>query len=295
MGRVGLRVSMKLLILGCGYTGTYLAHLALNQGVVVSATTRSGESDLTPCYAFCCTATEKVLPPPAAWAGVTHVLSSIPPTEQGADPVVTCLLPHLEQAGLEWFGYLSTTGVYGDTQGDWVDERTPTNATNERSQHRVAAEAAFLNAQLPTHIFRLPGIYGPGRSIFNRLQAGKARRIERPGHVFCRIHVEDIAQTLWASMQRPNPGSIYNVSDDEPTESSNLILEAAQLLGIDPSAAISFEEAQMNPMSLSFWQESRRVTNQKIKSELGIRLKYPTYREGLRGILSSGQAESERR
>lgn len=286
---------MKLLILGCGYTGSYLARLALRHNTAIAITTRSGQAPQgldIPCFAFCGGSSEHAQTElnPAALSGVTHVLSSIPPNQQGVDPVVTNLLPALEQAGLVWFGYLSTTGVYGDTQGAWVDEATPCNPGNERSQHRVAAEQAFLQAQLPTHIFRLPGIYGPGRSIFDRLQTGKVQRIERPGHVFCRIHVEDIAQTLWASMQQPHPGSIYNVSDDEPSEPSTLILEAAHLLGIDPPEAIPFEAAKMTPMSASFWRESRRVKNEKIKTELGVRLKYPTYREGLRAILQAQES-----
>lgn len=285
---------MKLLILGCGYTGSYLARLALRHNIAVVITTRSGQALdglEIPCFAFCGGPSEQSPTPlnPAALSGVTHVLSSIPPDEQGVDPVMTALLPTLEQAGLVWFGYLSTTGVYGDTQGTWVDEGTPVNPQNLRSQHRVAAEQAFLQAQLPAHIFRLPGIYGLGRSIFERLQTGKTRRIERPGHVFCRIHVEDIVQTLWTSMQQPNPGSIYNVSDDEPTEPSHLILEAAHLLGVEPPEAIPFEDAEMTPMSASFWRESRRVKNEKIKTELGVVLKYPTYREGLRAILQVAQ------
>jgi nucleoside-diphosphate-sugar epimerase len=289
---------MKLLILGCGYTGSYLARLAHRHNIAIGITTRSGQApdglDI-PCFAFSGGSLEQSPNPlnPAALSGVTHVLSSIPPNQQGVDPVVATLLPMLEQAGLVWFGYLSTTGVYGDTQGAWVDEATPVNPGNERSQHRVAVEQAFLQAQLPTHIFRLPGIYGPGRSIFERLRAATVQRIERPGHVFCRIHVEDIVQTLWASMQQPKPGSIYNVSDDEPTEPSNLILEAAHLLGVEPPKAISFEAAEMTPMSASFWRESRRVKNEKIKTELGVRLKYPTYREGLRGILQAQEASSE--
>lgn len=282
---------MKLLILGCGYTGSYLARFVLGQGIAIHVTTRSGQAPdriEAPCFAFRWESEgQQIELPPQALAGVTHILSSIPPDDQGVDPVIASLLPTLEQADLVWFGYLSTTGVYGDTGGDWVDETAPTKSDNARSQHRVAAEQAFLEAQLPTHIFRLPGIYGPGRSVFERLKQGKARRIERPGHVFCRIHVEDIVQTLWASMQHPNPGSIYNVSDNEPTESSNLILEAAQLLGMEPPEAIPFDAAEMSPMRASFWQESRRVANQKIKTELGVRLKYPTYREGLRDILSA--------
>lgn len=286
---------MKVLILGCGYTGSRLANFLINQGIPVAVTTRQGqppEHVNAPCYGFCCeTNGESTLPPPEALEDVTHVLSSIPPDHQGKDPVVACLMPALEQAELQWFGYLSTTGVYGDTQGAWVDETAAVNPQNQRSQHRVEAESACLNSKLPSHIFRLPGIYGPGRSIFDRLRAGTARRIDRPGHVFSRIHVEDIVRTLWTSMQQPNPNSIYNVADDEPTEPSNLIVEAAHLLSISPPESVPFEQANMSPMGASFWSECRRVANQKIKTELGVTLKYPTYREGLKAILQ-GQANT---
>jgi nucleoside-diphosphate-sugar epimerase len=279
---------MKVLILGCGYTGSRLARLLLEQEIPVCLTTRSGgpTSIHAPCFAF---SDDCPLLPDQALAGVTHVLHSIPPDAQGIDPVAVYLLPALEKAHLQWFGYLSTTGVYGDVQGAWVDEQTPTHPQQYRSEHRVAAEQKFLHA-LPTHIFRLPGIYGPGRSVFDRLRAGKAQRIARPGHVFSRIHVEDIVGTLWASMNRPNPSSIYNVADDEPTEPENLLLEASKLLGLTPPEAVPFEQAALSPMAATFWSECRRVSNQKIKTELGVVLKYPTYREGLKAILLESQA-----
>jgi len=284
---------MKVLILGCGYTGSRLARFLLAQNVVVAMTTRRGTVPggiPAACYAFDYESSEKLtLLPPEAWAGVTHVLNAIPPNDQGIDPVAACLIPALESAELRWFGYLSTTGVYGDSQGAWVNEATPVNPQSERSRHRVSAETAFLQSKLPTHVFRLPGIYGPGRSTLDRLRTGKARRIDKPGHVFCRIHVDDIVRTLWTSMQQPQPGSIYNVSDDEPTEPSNLIVEAAHLLGITPPPAIPFDPAKMSAMSASFWEESRRVSNQKLKTELGSLL-YPTYREGLRAILQEEAA-----
>jgi nucleoside-diphosphate-sugar epimerase len=280
---------MKVLILGCGYTGSRLARLLLEQEIPVCLTTRSGgpTSIHAPCFAF---SDDCPLLPDQALAGVTHVLHSIPPDAQGIDPVAVYLLPALEKAHLQWFGYLSTTGVYGDVQGAWVDEQTPTHPQQYRSEHRVAAEQKFLHAALPTHIFRLPGIYGPGRSVMDRLKAGKAQRIARPGHVFSRIHVEDIVGTLWASMNRPNPPSTYNVADDEPTEPENLLVEASKLLGITPPEAVLFEQAALSPMAATFWSECRRVSNQKIKTELGVVLKYPTYREGLKAILLESQA-----
>ncbi len=277
---------MKVLILGCGYTGSRLAYRLMNHKIPVCLTTRSGERPASidaPCFVF---SDDVPLLPDQALAGVTHVLHSIPPDEQGIDPVAAYVLPVLEKAHLQWFGYLSTTGVYGDGQGAWVDEQTPVNPQQYRSQHRVASEQKFLQSALPAHIFRLPGIYGPGRSVFERLKTGKAQRIIRPGHVFSRIHVEDIVGTLWASMNRPNPPSIYNVADDEPTEPGNLLEEASKLLGVEPPAAVSFEQAALSPMATTFWSECRRVSNQKIKTELGVVLKYPTYREGLRAIFS---------
>ncbi len=285
---------MKVLILGCGYTGGCLARLLLSRAVAVNITTRKGlpiKGIPASCFAFCCATTVERTPlAPEALKEVTHVLSTIPPDHQGSDPVVACLMEDLERAGLEWFGYLSTTGVYGDTQGAWVDESAPVNPQNERSRHRVAIESTFLNSTLPSHIFRLPGIYGPGRSILDRLRAGTAQRVDKPGHVFSRIHADDIVQTLWASMQQPRPQAIYNVSDDEPAEPSALVVEAAHLLGITPPHPIPFAQVRLSLMGASFWSECRRVANQKIKTELGVKLSYPSYREGLRAVLQEEQA-----
>lgn len=276
---------MKLLILGCGYTGQRLAQRLLKEKIAVYVTNRQGTSPNLTAFTFTHTPDQApVLPPTAAYAGVTHVLSTIPPDAQGNDPVAQCLLPTLETLSLQWFGYLSTTGVYGDTQGAWVDETSPLKTQSVRSHHRVNAESTFLQSPLPTHIFRLPGIYGPGRSILDRLRAGTARHILKPGHVFSRIHVEDIVQTLWRSMQQPQPKSIYNVADDLPSEPSTLILKGAELLGITPPTAVAYDAAQLSPMAQSFWQECRRVSNLKIKSELGVNLLYPSYREGLQAI-----------
>ncbi|MBW4549732.1 MAG: SDR family oxidoreductase [Aphanocapsa sp. GSE-SYN-MK-11-07L] len=279
---------MKALILGCGYTGSHLARRLQAQGVTVNITTQSGIAPAgvsAACFAFSCDSAGGKFPlTPEALQGVTHVLTTIPPDRQGIDPVVHCLLSDLERLKLTWFGYLSTTGVYGDTHGAWVDETTPTNPQHGRSRQRVAAETSLLKASLPTHIFRLPGIYGLGRNTFDRLRAGKAQRIDRPGHVFSRVHVDDIVQTLWRSMQQPTPGEIYNICDDQPSEASSLITEAAELLGIQPPDLIPFSQVQMSPMAASFWSECRRVSNRKIKDKLGVQLLYPTYREGLREI-----------
>lgn len=278
---------IKVLIFGCGYTGLRLVDRLAQDHIRVHVTNRSGNIPGLSAYPFAhALDTDPVLPPAAAYEGVTHILSSIPPDQQGNDPVAVHLLSTLEKLHLQWFGYLSTTGVYGDSQGAWVDEERPVQPQSVRSQNRVHAETQFLQSSLPTHIFRLPGIYGPGRSILDRLRNGTARNIFKPGHVFSRIHVDDIVQTVYQSMQTPQPGSIYNVADDLPSEPSTLIDEGSRLLGIQPPPVVAYEEAQMSPMAHSFWQECRRVSNSKIKADLGIQLLHPSYREGLQSILN---------
>jgi nucleoside-diphosphate-sugar epimerase len=280
---------MKVLILGCGYTGKRLAQRLVRRSAEVYVTNRTGDtiSDFSaPVFAFDYTASDAKLLPDSAFQDVTHVLSTIAPDAQGIDPVAASLMPTLQRLNLSWFGYLSTTGVYGDTQGAWVTEESPVKSQNLRSQHRINIEATFLKSGLPAHIFRLPGIYGPRRNIFERLRTGTANHIHKPGHVFSRIHVDDIAQALELSMRSPQPGSIYNIADDEPSEPSTLIIEGAKLLGIAPPPAQTLDLATLSPMAASFWQECRRVSNRKMKQELGVQLIYPTYREGLAACLA---------
>lgn len=282
---------MKVLILGGGYTGQRLAQLLAAQSIPVLGTTRSGHWPLDlACLAFDAGATPPLLPDPRALAGVTHVLSTIPPLSDGRDPVLATLLPLLQTLPLQWCGYLSTTGVYGDTQGAWVDEDSPLQSTNRRSQQRIAIEAQWLTTGLPAHIFRLPGIYGPGRSSFDRLRRGDNQRLLKPGHVFCRIHVDDIAAALWASLQNPNPGRMYNVSDDLPCEPALLLEEAARLMGLELPPPQPFDAVELSPMAASFWSECRRVRNDRLKHELGVQLRYPSYREGLAAIWAAEQA-----
>jgi nucleoside-diphosphate-sugar epimerase len=282
---------MKVLILGCGYTGQRLAQWLIQHQVEVVGTTRIGtpiQGLNLPIFPFACATGCDIMPLSAmALENVTHVLSTIAPDAQGIDPVAACLMPMLQQSALTWFGYLSTTGVYGDTQGAWVEEDRPVNPQNVRSQHRVTIEATFLSSGLPAHIFRLPGIYGPSRSILDKLRTGTAQHIYKPGHVFSRIHVDDIVQTVWESMRSPHPGSIYNVADDLPSESRDLILAGARLLNISPPAPQPFEQAKLSPMAASFWSEHRRISNRKIKQLLGVQLRYPTYQEGLRAIFDA--------
>jgi len=231
---------------------------------------------------------------PAALAGTTHLLHSIPPGPDG-DPV----LAHYSDAiaalpELAWIGYLSTVGVYGDQGGRWVDETTTPKPNSARTEARVEAEKAWLafgeETGVPVHVFRLAGIYGPGRSVFDKLKAGTARRINKDGQVFSRIHVEDIANVLEASIVRPHAGTIYNVADDEPAAPGDIVAYAAQLIGMPAPPEISFDEADLSPMARSFYEGSRRISNARIKSELGVKLRYPTYREGLAALLTGRTA-----
>ena len=284
-----------LLSFGHGYSAAALAARLLPRGWRVIGTTRSRVDEIA------ATGVEAVVWPGGnvrpALAEATHVLVSAAPDAAG-DPVLRALGPEIAAAapGLAWVGYLSTTGVYGDHDGGWVDETTPLAPATRRGQWRAAAEAAWqgLAAEtgMPLQIFRLAGIYGPGRGPFAKVRAGTARRIVKPGQVFSRIHVEDIAQVLEASMARPNPGAVYNVCDDDPAPPEAVIEEAARLLGLPVPPAEAFETAQMSEMARSFYAESKRVRNDRIKEELGVRLEFPDYRSGLRALLAAESGRS---
>lgn len=220
----------------------------------------------------------------------THLLISIAPDKNG-DVVLNALDREIAKAAphLEWVGYLSTTGVYGDHGGGWIDENTPLNPTTTRGEMRVRAEAQWqeLAAEhgLPLHIFRLAGIYGPGRGPFAKVRNGTARRIIKKDQVFSRTHVADIAQVLMASVNNPNPGSIYNVCDNDPAPPQDVIAYAAKLLGAPMPPELDFEKADLTPMARSFYAESKRVQNEKIKNELGVKLLYPDYKSGLQALI----------
>jgi nucleoside-diphosphate-sugar epimerase len=175
--------------------------------------------------------------------------------------------------------------VYGNRQGAWVDEESELAPTIDRAWRRVEAERIWLQSGLPVHLFRLAGIYGPGRNQLRDLLDGHARRIVKPGQVFSRIHVEDIATTLEASIARPCPGAIYNVCDDEPAPPQDVVTYAAELLGVEPPPLLDYATAQISPMARTFYADNRRVRNDRIKQELGVRLAYPTYRQGLATLL----------
>jgi len=278
-----------LLSLGHGFSSDALARLLLPQGWRIIGTTRKADKART----MAAQGIEPLIWPGAelapALTQASHLLTSVAPGADG-DPVLAAHGPEIAAAShLDWVGYLSTTGVYGHHGGDWVDETAALNPATERGAARVLAEAAWADllraAGLPLHIFRLAGIYGPGRGPFEKLRNGTARRIIKPGQVFSRIHVDDIAQVLAASIARPNPGAIYNVCDNDPAPPEDVIAHAAELLGLPLPPEHSFDDAEMTPMARSFYAESKRVRNHRILNELGVVLKYPDYRSGLAALL----------
>ena len=277
----------RLFVFGLGYTASSLALRLRGEGWDVAGTCRgdSGRAALEQAgitiWAFDGTA-----PLPAeVLNGTTHILASIPP-----DPDDPALRHHAEDIarlpGLAWTGYLSTTSVYGVEDGGWVDEDTPCRPTSERGRRRLDAERGW--AAQSAHIFRLSGIYGPGRSVLDQIRAGTAQRIVKPGQAFNRIHRDDIVTTLLASIARPVPGRIYNLADDLPAPSGDVVAQGCALLGVPPPPEIAFEAAELSPMARSFWADNKRIRNTRIRQELGVRLAYPTYREGLAAILAAG-------
>lgn len=279
-----------LLSLGHGYSAQALAARLLPLGWRVIGTTRSPEkvglliaagieahlwpgTDLAPLL-----------------ARATHLMTSIAPRGDADDPVLAEVADQIGSAKhLEWIAYLSTTGVYGDRDGGWVDEASELRPETKRGIERIRAEAAWQNlareTSLPLHIFRLAGIYGPGRGPFEKVRDGTARRIIKPNQVFSRIHVADIAQVLHASINQPDAGAIYNVCDDDPAPPQDVLAYAAELLGVPLPPEVAWDEAEMTPMARSFYAESKRVRNDRIKS-LGVQLEFPDYRAGLRALLA---------
>ncbi len=288
----------KLFCFGYGYTCDYLAHELMRQGGwSVGGTTRDLEkrsllrSKGVKAHLF---DYEHPLGDPFfILNGTTHLLISTPPDDTG-DPT---FMMHAEDIiripSLEWVGYLSTTGVYGDRDGGVVTESSEIRPSNKRGSRRARAEeewySLFQHYNLPLHIFRLSGIYGPGRSALDSVRAGVARRINKPGQVFNRIHVEDIVQVLMASMARPNPGAAYNLADDDPVPSWEVITYACEVLGIAPPPMIPYNEADMAPIARSFYADNKRVANMRIKEELGVALKYPDYKAGIDACLRAEQ------
>ncbi|WP_299367056.1 SDR family oxidoreductase [uncultured Tateyamaria sp.] len=277
-----------LLSFGHGYSAQALTRLLLPLGWRVIGTTRSADK----AAALAASGVEPLIFPgdavDAALDDATHLLISAGPDAEG-DPVLRAVGDQIRASAAQfaWAGYLSTTGVYGDHKGGWVDEDTALTPSTRRGQWRVAAETAWREIpDLPLHIFRLAGIYGPGRGPFAKVRAGTARRIIKPDQVFSRIHVEDIAQIVLASIHQPAPGAVYNLCDDDPAPPQDVIAHAAALLGLPVPPAEDFETAEMTPMARSFYAESKRVRNDRIKDDLGVTLLYPNYRDGLAALLA---------
>ncbi|WP_428531334.1 SDR family oxidoreductase [Rhodopila sp.] len=270
----------RLLIFGLGYCGSAVAQAARAAGFSVSGTRRDGADG-----AIAFDAAEPAI------RSATHLLITAAPDASG-DPVLGRHGSAIASApALRWIGYLSSTAVYGDRDGAWVDEDTPAAPSQARGQRRLDAEAAWTDFadRCAVDVFRLAGIYGPGRSAFDDLLAGRGRRMIKPGHQFGRIHRDDIARAVVAAMRqdRRSGGRVLNLADDVPSESAAVVTEAAALLGVTAPPEVAFETARsaMSAMALSFWSENRKIASAKTKAALGIEWLYPSYREGLRAIL----------
>jgi nucleoside-diphosphate-sugar epimerase len=277
----------NLLIFGFGFSGRAIAKAARDAGFTVTVTSRdpAAQKPESGINLIHFEDAEDTI------AEATHILATAAPSDRG-DPVLARYGAQIAVGAASWMGYLSTTGVYGNRDGGWVDEDSAPAPQSPRAERRVEAEAAWrdFGGQAAVDIFRLAGIYGPGRSMFDDLREGSARRVVKPGHLFGRIHRDDIAHGVLAAMrQNSAPGvRIFNFSDDEPAASADVVVEAAALLGVPPPEPVDFADAapKMSPMGLSFWAENRKVANAKTKAALGIAWKYPSYREGLRAILA---------
>jgi nucleoside-diphosphate-sugar epimerase len=288
---------MKFLVFGFGYSALHISQRLRTAGAEVTATVRSRtkveslkDAGIT-ARVFSAEYCDAEIA--ADIAASDAILISIPPDGSG-DPVLSSFADAIAAAPkLRWVGYLSTVGVYGDRAGGWIDEATEVSPGQERSRIRAAAEQAWLtfgaSRGIALHIFRLSGIYGPQRNQLVQLAAGTARRIVKPGQMFNRIHVADIAAVIEASLAHPRSGAIYNVSDNEPAPPQDVVAFAARLCGIEPPPEIPFESAELSAMGRSFFGESKRVRNDLIRQELGVDLRYPTYREGLTALRESGE------
>lgn len=283
----------RLFCFGLGYCARALAERLGARGWRIAGTTRDPDKAeglrRAGIETFLFDRDRPLADPTAALAGTTHLLSSVPPDAKG-DPVLDAHGAEIGACGtLAWAGYLSTTGVYGDRGGGRVDEETPPAPTGPFGKRRLTAEQSWLalgrDRGVPVHIFRLAGIYGPGRNTLERVKAGTARRIDAPGQLFGRIHLADIVAVLEASIARPNPGRIYNLCDDRPAPPAEVVEYACQLLGVEPPPLEPLESAELSPMARGFYRDNKRVSNARIKEELGVSLAYPDYRAGLAALL----------
>ena len=287
---------MRALIHGCGFSGVAFARRLLADGWRVAGTSRSADRrELLARLGVTPVDPEDGAALAQAARGVDAVLAASPPDADGC-PALRALAPALAQAPPRWTGYLSTTGVYGDRGGRWVDEGSALDARTPEASRRVAAETAW-RAFAGEHgaaltAFRLPGIYGPGRSPFDRLRAGKAERRDKPGQVFSRIHVDDLADALVRSVARPAAGAVFNVCDDRPAASAETTAHAARLLGLEPPPLQPFDAGGLSPMARRFWSESKRVSNARAKAALGWRPAHPSYAEGFAAVLAAESVRS---
>jgi len=277
----------KFIIFGGGFSGQFIAHEIRKLGCEALTSSRRRQNDTT---SFVFDSLSKELPPEHIFDGTTHVISCIPPDKKGKDPVLSRLLMKLKNLDLEWVGYLSTTGVYGNTFGEWVTEKYTPNPLQDRSKRRLLCERSWLNSNLPIQIFRLPGIYGPGRSTFESILKKNIKVIHKPNQVFSRIHVADIANAiiyLLLKINDKNFKQIINIADNYPTSQMEVIEHSYKLLGLKMPEPINFDDAKklLSPIALSFWEENRRVSNTLLCKDLGYKLIHKNYKSGLKSCL----------
>tara|TARA_R110000824_G_scaffold3839_14_gene18434 strand:+ start:2357 stop:3157 length:801 start_codon:yes stop_codon:yes gene_type:complete len=263
----------RMLIFGMGYTASRLAERLQAEGWEVIGTRREARDG-----ALAFEDAPSVL---AALASATHILSSVPPSRDGSEPVIDHYGEAIKSASLQWSGYLSSTGVYGDVDGAWVDESAPIGSGRRKA--RSEADQHWQELRRDMHVFRLPGIYGPGRSPLTRVRGGKAKRVNMPGQVFSRIHVDDIVAAVMASFD--GPAGVYNIADDLPAPQHEVIAHAARLLGMEVPPLLSLEQANLSQAALGFYEENRRVANGKAKRLLDWQPRYPDYKTGLQSLL----------
>jgi len=274
----------KFLILGCGFSGSFFAKTIRQLGCTALTSSRSENKDPN---SFVFNSANGIVPNDKIFDGVTHILSCIPPDTNGKDPVLKSLKGKLQNLSLEWVGYLSTTGVYGNTKGDWVSEIDKPNPLQKRSHNRLNCEKEWIESGLPAQIFRLPGIYGPGRSTFEAIKNQKIRVISKKHQVFSRIHVADITNAIIFLLQNKDSlkfHQIINIADDEPCSQIEVIQYCYDLLGLKMPKPILFEEAkkELSAIAQSFWMENRRVSNKLLCETLGYKLIYKNYKIGLK-------------
>ena len=277
----------KFLIFGGGFSGDYFAKTIRKLGCIALTSSRSLKNDSN---SFIFNSENNLIPDDSIFEGVTHILSCIPPDKNGKDPVLKSLKNKINNISLKWVGYLSTTGVYGNTYGDWVSEQDQPNPLQERSKRRLKCEEEWINSNLPLQIFRLPGIYGPGRSTLEAIRNKKIKVIHKDNQVFSRIHVADIANAIIFLIKYKNEfdfHQIINIADDEPCSQIEVIRYGYQLLGLEMPKKILFEEAKkdLSPIAQSFWKENRRVSNKLLCEKLGYKLIYKNYKAGLNNCL----------